>query len=340
VNPVDWLLDSDSDPAIRWQALRDLTDVALPAIAAELARVPREGLGAAILAHQQPDGSWRREGAPAWLTTLFTLQLLRATGADPNDPAIEKGISRLESTLYFDCTPGCWDLRPAPDTGNPFFQGEEEPCINGGVLALGGYFAHPNEKLARRLLCEQLPDGGWNCDAPKSQRSSFHTTICVLEGLLEYERAISASAKAQPQQKQDPRQPDALANEIAAARHRAEEYLLARSLLRRRSTGAVASPEFLELSFPPRYHYDILRALDYFRSASIHAVANAHVKSKPDPRLAEAIQLIERKRQPDGRWLLENSYTESLALPLAESIGQPSRWNTLRALRVLRWYRQ
>jgi hypothetical protein len=192
------------------------------------------------------------------------------------------------------------------------------------VLALGGYFGHPNEKLARQLLSEQLPDGGWNCDAPKSQRSSFHTTICVLEGLLECERAITVSSgDSQTHQAQH-----AHANEIAVARRSAEEYLLDRSLFRRRSTGEIANPEFLELAFPPRYHYDILRALDYFRAAG----------RQTDPRMTEAVQLIERKRQPDGRWLLDNSYTESLALPLTESIGQPSRWNTLRALRVLRWF--
>jgi hypothetical protein len=330
VNPIDWLLDSD--PAIRWQALRDLTDATPTAIAAERSRVPREGLGAAILTHQQRDGSWRRDGAPTWLTTLFTLQLLRSTGVDPNNPAVQDAITRLETTLCWDCAPGNWDLRPATPDANPFFQGEVEPCINGAVLALGGYFGHPNEKLARRLLSEQLRDDGWNCDAPKSTRSSFHTTICVLEGLLEYERAIVALANTTPNAKSthSPAHP----TEIAAARHRAEEYLLARSLFRRRSTGEIANPEFLELAFPPRYHYDILRALDYFRAAAIHDEA------KPDPRLAEAVQLIESKRQPDGLWLLENSYDESLALPLTESIGQPSRWNTLRALRVLRWHKQ
>jgi hypothetical protein len=320
VSTIDWLLDSD--PAIRWQTMRSLTDAAPSAIAAERARISREGLGSAILANQQSDGSWRREDAPAWLTTLFTLQLLRATGIDPTDPAVKNAIARLESTLRWDCAPGNWDLRPATANANPFFEGEVEPCINGAVLALGGYFGHPNEKLARRLLNEQLPDGGWNCDAPESKCSSFHTTICVLEGLLEYERAISGSPSAH----------DDDAKEIAAARRRAEEYLLVRSLFRRRSTGEVANAEFLELAFPPRYHYDILRALDYFRSASLHA------NTPPDPRLAEAIQLIETKRQPDGRWLLDNSYTESLALPLSESIGQPSRWNTVRALRVLRLF--
>jgi hypothetical protein len=324
---IEWLVDSDSDPAIRWQAMRDLTDAMPAAIASERARVTREGLGAAILAQQKPDGSWRREDAPTWLTTLFTLQLLRSTGVDPTDPNVSKALALPEAILCWDCTPGNWDLRPVKSTGNPFFQGEEEPCINGGVLAFGSYFGHPNEKLARRLLTEQLPDGGWNCDAPKSRRSSFHTTICVLEGLLEYERAISWPS-SEPAETQS----NAHANEIATAtaRNRAEEYLLDRHLFRRKSTGEVANPEFLELAFPPRYHFDILRALDYFRAAN----------AKPDPRMSEAIDLIETKRQPDGRWLLENSYDESLALPLTETIGQPSRWNTLRALRVLRWYKQ
>ena len=318
MNPIDWLLDSD--PAIRFQALRDLTDAPPSTIATERARVPREGLGAAILASQLHDGSWRREGAPTWLTTLFTLLLLRSTGVDRTDPALENAIARLETTLRWDSAPGNWDLRPATADANPFFQGEVEPCINGGVLALGGYFGHPNEKLARRLLSEQLPDGGWNCDAPKSTCSSFHTTICALEGLLEYERAISAASARS----------NSHTIEIAVARHRAEEYLLARSLFRRRSTGDIANPEFLELAFPPRYHYDILRALDYFRVSG----------ANPDARMSEAVQNLESKRQPDGRWLLENSFDEALALPLTESIGEPSRWNTLRALRVLRWYKR
>ena len=322
---IRWLLDSD--PATRWQAMRDLTDAPSSAISAERARVASEGIGAAILAAQQPDGSWLRPGKPAWLSTLFTLQLLRATGIDPADPAVVAAVTRAATNLRWNDYPGCWDLRapdfgPAPTNGkhgckvggNPFFEGEEEPCINGGVLAFGAYFGHPNETLARRLLSEQLPDGGWNCEAPKSNCSSFHTTICVLEGLLEYERAIG------------PSHPDA--PEIAAARHRGEEYLLQRFLFRRLSTGEIAAPEFLELAFPPRYRYDILRALDYFRAAS----------SQPDPRIHEAIQILESRRTADGRWSLDQTYDEALAVTTGEQINEPSRWNTLRALRVLRWY--
>ena len=298
---------------IRWQAMRDLTDASPTAIAAERARVAREGLGAKILACQEADGAWcragRRANEPIWLTTLFTLLLLRATGVDRAEAAVASAMARLEAGLRWNDQGGCWELR-APETGgNTFFEGEEEPCINGGALAIGSYFGRPTECLARRLVDEQLDDGGWNCDAPKSRRSSFHTTICVLEGLLEYERAVGS------------------APHVAAARRRGEEYLLKRGLFRRLSTGEVANPEFLELAFPPRYHYDILRALDYLRDADV----------QPDARIRDAVDLIESRRQADGRWLLDRAYDEGLALPFGETAGEPSRWNTLRALRVLRW---
>jgi hypothetical protein len=309
VEIIDWLLDSD--PAISWQAMRDLTDASRATIAAERARVAREGLGAKILAHQERDGSWRRADAPVWLPTLFTLLLLRANGVDRTEPAVESAVGRLEASLRWSNQPN-WNLRPAELGGNPFFHGEVEPCINGGVLALGAYFGRPTKSLAHRLVGEQLDDGGWNCEAPKSVRSSFHTTICVLEGLLEYERAVGS------------------APEVAAARRRGQEYLLKRGLFRRLSTGEVANPEFLEFAFPPRYHYDVLRALDYFRAAH----------EEPNTRIDEAVRLIESKRQADGRWLLDRAYDEVLALPFGESAGEPSRWNTLRALRVLRWYEQ
>jgi hypothetical protein len=298
VDTLDWLLDSD--PAIRWQAMRDLADVPAAALKAERARVAHEGLGAEILARQGTDGAWHRAEAPDWLPTLFTLQLLRATGVDRADPAVESAVVRLEAGFRWDEAFG----------KKPFFEGEVEPCINGGALALGAYFGRPAESLARRLVGEQLEDGGWNCEAPKSVRSSFHTTICVLEGLLEYERAVGPM-------------PD-----ITAARRRGGEYFLERGLFRRRSTGEIANPEFLELAFPPRYHYDILRALDYFRSAG----------DQPDERIADAVRIVVSKRQSDGRWLLDRAYDESLAFPFGESMGQASRWNTLRALRVLRWY--
>jgi hypothetical protein len=300
VSTIDWLLDSD--PAIRWQAMRDLTDAPAPEIAAERARVAREGVGADILARQGSDGAWHRDDEPDWLPTLFTMQLLRATGVDPADPLVASAAARVQAGFRWHESFGA----------KPFFDGEVEPCINGGALALGAYFGRASEDLVRRLVGEQLEDGGWNCDAPKSVRSSYHTTICVLEGLLEYERAVGSSP------------------EIARARKRAEEYLLERSLFRRKSTGEVASASFLTFGFPPRYEYDVLRALDYFRAAG----------STRDPRMDEAIHVIRSKRQDDGRWLLDRAHAEALAVPMpfGESVGEPSRWNTLRAVRVLRWY--
>jgi hypothetical protein len=305
---LHWLLDSD--PAIRWQALRDLTDASPIAIAAERARIPREGIGAAILAAQQSDGSWQRPKTPLWSSTLFTLLLLRATGVDPADPVVESAVTRLETNLRWNNKDGRWNLRPPQTGGNTFFEGEVEPCINGGALAVGSYFGRPTKNLASRLIAEQLDDGGWNCEVPKSRRSSFHTTICVLEGLLEYERAVGSAPN------------------IAVARRRGEEYLLTRSLFRRQSTGEIVDPAFLELAFPPRYRYDILRALDYFRATG----------TRPDERMSEAVSIIESKRQPDGRWLLERSYDEALAVPFGEVVDEPSRWITLSALCVHRWY--
>lgn len=300
VDTVNWLLDGD--PAIRWQVMRDLTEASPAAIAAERARIPHEGLGAKILACQGADGAWHKNDEADWLPTLVTIQLLRLTGADPADPLVRSAIERLQA-----------GFRWAEDLGGrPFSEGETEPCINGNALAASSYFGHPSESLTQRLLHEQLEDGGWNCEAPKSSRSSFHSTICVLEGLLEYEKATGRS----PQ--------------ITAARERGHEYLLKRSLFRRLSTDEVANPSFLSFGFPPRYCYDILRALDYFRIAGI----------SPDERMAEAVDVIESKRQPDGRWLLDETHNEALPFALVEQAGRPSRWITLRALRVLRWYRK
>jgi hypothetical protein len=201
---------------------------------------------------------------------------------------------------------------PGEHGAKPFFGGEVEPCINGGTLALGAYFGHASESLMHRLLGEQLADGGWNCDAPPSTRSSYHSTICVLEGLIEYERVAGSSP------------------ELAAARARGDEYLLARGLFRRLSSGEVAHSSFLTFGFPPRYEYDVLRGLDYFRSAGAPA----------DPRIDDAVRIVEGRRQPDGRWLVDRAHDESLALPLpfGETAAALSRWNTLRALRVLRWH--
>ncbi len=307
---IAWLLDSD--PAIRWQALRDLVHAPSDVIAAERARVANEGWGARLLALQGDDGQWAggawcpgknyewRETDPGqpWISTLPTLQLLHDFGVDPNDDRVRRAIAQVRDHCR-------WE-----HAGQPFFSGEVEPCINGRAVTLGTYFGLDMSAVLTRLLGEQLADGGWNCEAERgSVRSSFATTINVLEGLLAHERATGGSA------------------ESIAVRRRGEEYLLERKLARRKSTGEIVSPAWLQFSFPPRWQYDVLRALDYFRSAG----------DAPDPRMAEAIALLRSRQQPDGTWLLENTHPGQVHFALEDGDGRPSRWNTLRALRVLSW---
>ena len=305
---LDWLLDSD--PAIRWQVLRDLVHAPAEVVAAERARVASEGWGARLLALQDEDGQWaggacfpaegwRRDedhGQP-WTSTLPTLQLLCDFGVDPRSDRVRRAVAQVRNHCR-------WE-----HAGQPFFSGEVEPCINGRTVTLGTYFGHDVDGLVARLLGEQLEDGGWNCAAENgSLRSSFATTINVLEGLSAHATGGSP--------------------ESVSARRRGEEYLLERRLIRRKSTGEVVDPDWLQFSFPARWHYDVLRALEYFRS----------VGDPPDPRMDEAIDLLRSKRQPDGTWLLENTHPGKVHFALEDGDGRPSRWNTLRALRVLDWY--
>lgn len=290
-----WLLDAD--PAIRWQVLRDLTDADPTQIAAERSRVATEGWGAELLARQNPNGSW--SGGQWDLVTLWSLVVLKDLGLDPASPQVRTMIRRVEAGLVFE-----------PLGNRPFLHGETEPCINGRILGIGAYFKEPNEALAQQLLDEQLEDGGWNCEAPKSRCSSFHTTICVLEGLLAYERAGRQSPA------------------ITKARQRAEKYLLDRHMFRSLRTGKVIEKRWLRFTYPAHWHYDILRGLDYLRDAGI----------QPDSRVEEAIQIVIQRRHQNGRWPLNLLHSEKIPLEMETKIGSASRWNTLRALRVLRWY--
>jgi hypothetical protein len=292
-----WLLDSD--PAVRWQVMRDLTDESPDAITAERSRIATEGWGAQLLARQASDGRW---GGPkedrSLLITFYSVVVLKDLGLEPVSKEARKMTDRV-SRLIFE-----WH------NNRPFFDGETEPCINGRILGLGAYFREPNKALAQQLVDEQLEDGGWNCEAPKSRRSSFHTTICVLEGLLDYERAGRKSAA------------------VSKARRRAEKYLLDRQMFRSLRTGEVIDKRWLRFSFPPVWHYDVLRGLDYFRNAGI----------KPDERMNEAIEIVIQRRHQNGRWPLNLLHPERIPLEMETEVGRASRWNTLRALRVLRWY--
>ena len=302
---VEWLLDSD--PSIRWQVMRDLTDAPTAIVAAERARVAAEGWGALLLDQQRPDGQWGDGVAtPFWWSNLYTLVFLRDLGLDRTSPRVRAAIDRVRDNITWG--PGFGD--------SPFFEGEVEPCINGRVVALGAYFGERRDRLVDRLLSEQLGDGGWNCEAGRgSVRSSFHTTICVLEGLLAFEQAFGATPS------------------VTDARNRAQEYLLDRRLLRRLSTGEVIKDRktdqpWTQFAFPPLWHYDVLRALDYLRAARV----------PPDARVEEAVAIVRERRQPDGRWLLDVRHENTVHEELAGPVGAPNRWITLRALRVLDWY--
>ena len=297
---IDWLLDSD--PSIRWQVMRDLTDAPAGRVAAERSRVASEGWGLRLLDQQRPDGQWGDGIAtPFWWSNMYTLVFLRDLGIDPAGERARSAIDRVRT----DVTWGPWH------GDSPFFDGEVEPCINGRVVALGAWFGQPSHRLVDRLLSEQLADGGWNCEAERgSVRSSFHTTICVLEGLLAFEQAFGATPR------------------LTAARNRGEEYLLQRRLLRRLSTGEIINPSWTQFAFPPLWHYDVLRALDYLRAARV----------SPDPRVDEAVAIVRDRRQSDGRWLLDVRHPKTLHEELAGPVAAANRWVTLRARRVLDWY--
>jgi hypothetical protein len=241
---------------------------------------------------------------------MHVLWLLHHLGLDPASVEARRAVGLVRDRVTWQ---GCG---PPECDSNVFFAGEVEPCINGQVATAGAYFSQDVRGIVDRLVAEQLSDGGWNCEAPhNSTRSSFNTTICVLEALLEHERA----GRRTP--------------EVTAARLRGQEYLLERRLFRRRSTGEVIARDrkgdaaWTRFAFPTWWHYDVLRGLEYLRSAGV----------TPDERVVESIELVASKRDGDGRWPLEIRYPGGMPVEIDEGEGRPSRWNTLRAMRVLRW---
>jgi len=295
---IEWLLEGD--PAIRWQTMRDLAGASKADVEQERQKVAREGWGQRLLAKQNPSGRWAGGPSPdaglytpKWTSTTYTLLLLRDFGLPAENQQARKGCAIL--------------LDRALGRGG-------ETCVTGMLLSLLSYFRIEEERretVVNHLLEEQMPDGGWNCRRRRgATHSSMHTTITALEALRHYE--LCAGPRA---------------GEVRAAQRRGREFLLVHRLFRSHRTGAVIKPEFLRLAYPPRWHYDILRALDYFQS----------VNAPRDPRLSEAIEIVRGRQDEDGRWPLEYSYKGPTYFEL-ERLRKPSRWNTLRALRVLRWW--
>ena len=313
---IDWLLDpTESDPAIRWQVMRDLLGLPEAEWSSERSRVAAEGWGARLLALQDEDGQWAGgayfpadfdanspeaqpgQGQP-WTATTYSLSQLRDFGLDPTSPWTRRAVRSIGENCR-------WD-----HAGQPYWEGEVEPCINGMTVANGAYFGVDVSAIVDRLLSERLDDGGWNCEAENgSVRTSYDTTINVLEGLLEYELATGVT------------------DEVTAARRGAEEFLLERQLVLRLSTGEPADDDFLLLRNPWRWQYDVLRALDYFRRSG----------GDPDPRTERAIDHVLSKRGDDRKWLLDKNPKGRTWFDVDDGAGLPSRWVTMRAMRVLDW---
>jgi hypothetical protein len=282
--------------------MRDLTHEPEEVVAAERSRIASKGWGARLFGLQTPDGHWGDEQEHGWMTTTYALALLKDLGADPEGEPARTAIGLVRDRIKW------WQL-----DGQPFFDGETEPCMNGRILAAGAYFGAPVDRLLDRLLSEKLEDGGWNCEAPPSTRSSFHTTICVLDGLLAYEKAHGPTAA------------------VTDAQTRGQDYLLERRMLRSQTSGEVINRRWTSFSFPTTWHYDVLRGLDYLHSADV----------KPDDRVAEAVEILVGQRDEDGRWPLGPVHSDPrirIPIGMEAGVGEPSRWNTLRALRVLDWY--
>lgn len=309
---IDWLLAGD--PSICWQTMRDLTGSAENAVERERKKIACEGWGDRLLSLQDSQGKWGGGASadvglytPKWISTTYTMLLLRDFGLPQSNGQAQKACALL------------LDRGIQPDGGVSYgtwakWTRRGETCITGMVLSILSYFRYQDSRLdtiAEHLLDQQMPDGGWNCRRPGgATHASMHTTISALEGLRLYELHRSRDLR-----------------NIRAAQVRGMEFLLQHHLFRSHRTGKIIKPEFLRFAFPPRWHFDILRGLDYFQC----------INAPRDRRLTEAVEIVRGRRSDEGLWPLEYAYRGKTYFDM-ESLKKPSRWNTLRALRVLKWW--
>ncbi len=308
---LDWMLDSD--PALRWQVETDLADAPDDTWRATRARVATEGFGAELLALQDPDGQWAsgaffpadfdfevEEGQP-WTATTWSLNSLREWGLE---------AAALEGTAEKLAANSRWEYDDLP-----YWGGEVDCCINSWTLANGLWLGVDVASIAEWFVEHRLDDGGWNCDwVEGSVRSSFHSTLNSLKGLLAWEQATGGS------------------DATRSARRAGEEYLLERGLYRRLSTGEQVAPWATHFAYPFRWFYSVLNAVDYFRSASLHD------GNGPDERMADAIEVIRTARHDDGTWVQERRHPGQVWFEIDVDAGEPSKWLTFHAVRVLRWW--
>jgi hypothetical protein len=303
---IEWLLAGD--PAIRWQTMRDLLDTPEKEWKAEQQRTVEEGWGMQLLSRQDAEGSWGGGiYSPKWTSTTYTLLTLCAIGIPGDVEAARRGARlTLDTLLGEQC-----DARFRQKLAGC------DRCIVGMLLQIAIYFGIDDERidaLVDNLLAERMADGAWNCRRsrrPKPHHSSLHTTLNVLEGVCEYLEKYPSIAH-----------PD-----LRAAEESALEFMLQHRLFKSDHTGQIINPKFTMFSFPCRWHYDVLRGLAYF----------ARANAARDPRLQDAIDLLYQRQRQDGLWPVQNKHAGKIFFDM-EKTGGPSRWNTLRALRVLRWW--
>jgi len=301
---ISWLLEGD--PSVRWQVQRDLLNSSPAKYETERRKIAKEGWGARLLSLQDSSGTWGGGMyGPKWTSTTYTMLTLRQLGLPPNNPQAKRACKLFLDEGFY------------TDGGINFFSYSwkySETCVTSMILALLTYFHYPDERIhavASYVIGEQMPDGGWNCESRKgATHSSFHTTISALEGLYEYQCTYPEKKKR-----------------ITQVRARGHEFLLAHRLYKSHRTGQVFDAKMTSMPFPPRWKYDFIRALDYFRVCD----------APQDERMNDAIELLQKKQKKDGLWPLNSGMSGRKFFDL-EKVGQPSRWNTLRALRILNWW--
>ena len=300
---LEWLMEGD--PVVQWQVQRDLLDEESDVYQSTQRLVAEEGWGARLVGQQDPSGTWGGGlYSPKWISTTYSLMALWRLGLPHDNPQAKIGCELLLNGGF------------QPDCGIHFARSKvdhSETCISGMVLSLLSYFRIQDariHKLVKHLLGQQMNDDGWNCRSYRGDtHASFHTTISVLEGLWEYEKVFGDDS------------------DITEARERAHEFLWIHRLYRSHRTGEIFDSKMTKMPFPPRWRYDYLRALDYFQDCN----------ASRDERMGEAIGLLRSKERRDGLWLVNSGMAGKVFFNL-EKPGQPSRMNTLRALRILRWW--
>jgi hypothetical protein len=301
---VNWLMEGD--PAIQYQASRDLKHTNAQKLLAMQKRIEHEGWGAAFLSRRRKNGHWGITFyQPKWTSTHYTLLDLKTIGLEPLN------LHAVESTRMV------MDQREGEDGGINLAGSLRfsDVCVNGLILNYAAFFSPKHSRLysiVDFLLKVQMSDGGWNCRYldPTTTHSSLHSTLSVLEGLLEFRKSSKYRIR-----------------DILIGEKKAIEFLLRHKLYKSHRTGEVIDQRMLRFSFPCRWRYDVLRCLDYFQ--------DAHVAY--DPRMKEALDVVIGKQKPDGKWIVQQKHPGKVHFDM-EKPGAPSRWNTLRCLRVLGYF--